>query len=177
MWLFERCVPSEATIVSFEAPLQDSEGGWSWWDAAISDSVNQGALLAAERVITALRLFESEFALTPQKRVAVGFSQGAALLSVALQSGKFDVAGIALLAGFVIPLPGASPVASPSSIFVAHGTLDQIVPIERAQTGVQYLQGLGYTVQFVEDAVGHKVGVAATRELKAWVELALSHKT
>jgi phospholipase/carboxylesterase len=177
MWLFERCVPPDAAIVSFEAPLPDSEGGWSWWDVAISDSVNDRSVLAAERVVTALRLFESEFALTPQKRVAVGFSQGAALLSVALQSGKLDVAGIALLAGFVIPFPESSQVASPSPIFVAHGTLDQIVPVERAKTGVQYLQGLGHTVQYVEDEVGHKVGVAATRELKAWVDLTLSNKS
>ncbi len=177
MWLFERCIPPEAAIVSFEAPLPDTEGGWSWWDIARPDSVGEGSAAAADRVVTALQRFEKEFSLTPRNRIAIGFSQGAALLSVALQRGRLDVAGVGLLAGFVIPVEGPLPIVTPVSLFVVHGSLDEIVPIERAQKGVQYLRGLGYTVHFSEDAVGHKVGVAATRELKAWVAALVAENT
>jgi predicted esterase len=52
------------------------------------------------------------------------------------------------------------------SFFVAHGTKDQTVPIERARAALTLLEQAGAQVTFCEDDVGHKVSVACLRALK-----------
>jgi phospholipase/carboxylesterase len=55
-------------------------------------------------------------------------------------------------------------------VFIAHGTQDEVIAIERARKGAEYLRQLGLEVTFVEDSVGHKVGIQGTRELKRWMD-------
>lgn len=169
IWTFERCMPFDATVVSLQAFLPDPLGGYSWWDmTSIEDSE---ALLgrAAERVGFSIERFVELFEISPRKLFAVGFSQGAALLANAMLTNTVCLDGLALLAGFV-PIPSAGGVPSKRpDVFIAHGTQDEVVAIDRARKGAEYLRGLGLKVAFVEDSVGHKVGVQGTRELKRWI--------
>ena len=43
------------------------------------------------------------------------------------------------------------------STFIAHGSQDDIVPIERARKAVDILGNAGANVSFCEDDVGHKL--------------------
>jgi phospholipase/carboxylesterase len=98
----------------------------------------------------------------------MGFSQGAALLSAALLSGKLSADGVALLAGFVVE-PDTTALTCRPRIFVAHGTRDDVIRVERARKGVERLRGLGLDVVYIEDDVSHKVGIEGTRALKSWL--------
>jgi phospholipase/carboxylesterase len=166
MWTFERCVPEGWNIVSFEAFLQDPIGGWSWWDMEQQGSRREAIEGAIERLGRALHAFISIQGLRPARRVGFGFSQGAVLLSAAGLAGQIPFDGLALLAGFIV-LPDA--VLNPPSVFVAHGTLDEVVSIEKARKGVNALKSMGIAVELVEEPVGHKVGIEGTRALKQWM--------
>jgi predicted esterase len=50
--------------------------------------------------------------------------------------------------------------------FVAHGTKDEMVPIDRARVSIETLERAGANVTYCEDAVGHKVSVNCLRSLK-----------
>jgi predicted esterase len=166
MWTFERCVPEGWHIVSFEAFLQDPIGGWSWWDMAQEGSRREAIEVAVTRLDAALASFVRLHGLQPRCRVGFGFSQGAVLLSAGALPGRIAFDGLALLAGFII-LPEA--VVRPPAVFVAHGTLDETVSIEKAQRGVNALKAMGLSVDYVEEPVGHKVGIEGTRALKQWM--------
>jgi len=168
IWPFERSAPEGVAVVSLQAFLADRIGGFSWWDIESSEDRFEAISCAAKRVAFAVEriveLYESE----PSRLGAVGFSQGAALLSFAVISGALRVDGLGILAGFVAK-PRTEPcVLGSPSVLIAHGAEDQIVEVEKARAGVRYLEGLGLSVTYVEDQVGHKVGIQGTRALKSW---------
>jgi predicted esterase len=53
-------------------------------------------------------------------------------------------------------------------VFVAHGTRDELVPIERGRHTVQTLEQAGAQVTYCEDDVGHKLSAACFRALEAF---------
>ena len=170
MWLFERALPKDAAIVSFQAPQIDPIGGFSWWDVTVSGASLRFAPSACALVAQALSRFLKHFELTPRKSIALGFSQGAALLSVGAQTGALCFDGFGLLAGFVVPVEVDQEREIPRvPILIAHGTKDEVVPVEKAREGRDALLGQGFPVSYVEDDVGHKVGVGATKELTRWL--------
>jgi phospholipase/carboxylesterase len=178
IWMFERQVPPTAAVLSLQAPLPEPAplGGFSWWRLDADEEERIAAVRhAVERLADAIERFLELHELRPTRRIALGFSQGAALISAALLSQRLRVDGAALLAGFVVEPP--APATVPASfvhgkprVFVAHGTKDEVISIERARRGAKLLASLGLPVTHVEDEVGHKVGIQGTRALKKWLD-------
>lgn len=170
MWTFERSIPSEAHVVAFEAFIPDSIGGWSWWNMDGSQHVGDEEIdCAASRLTSAYNAFISHYGLTPSKVVGMGFSQGSILLSyVGLRSDvSFD--GIAILAGQVPGIAVSQGGNVRTEFLVSHGTQDEILSVEKAREGVVALKNLGLHVEYIEEDVGHKVGIQGTRALKTWL--------
>jgi len=169
MWTFERCVPPSWSIVSFQAFLPDPIGGWSWWKMTDSGNSRTAIMQACERLSQALSRFLVRFSLQPQLRLGCGFSQGAVLVSAAGLSGAVCFDGFAVLAGFFfLPKEIDGSTALPQRVFVAHGTKDETISVERARDSVRELQSIGIPVNYVEEEVGHKVGIQGTRALRDW---------
>ena len=165
MWAFRRCIPESFSIIAPQAPQADPVGGFSWWDIA-SSSAKEGGGSAASQVVAFVTAAEAFYGLTPRCRLACGFSQGAGTLSVVLQRNSL-FSGVALLAGFVVETECFS--GNPQiPIFMAHGLVDEMVPIERARHGRDILEARGFSVEFVEDDVGHKIGTGGMRALSRW---------
>jgi len=167
MWTFERCVTADAAILAVQAPYPDPIGGFSWWSADDYLTIQEGSALAAKLLARAIEGAISHFDLKPTKTIAMGFSQGAAVIAVAFLDGIARFDGVALLAGFVPNRHHTKILGSPK-VFMAHGVEDQTVRIDRARSGAEQLRTLGLEVTWVEDSVGHKVGIAGTRGLTAW---------
>lgn len=166
MWTFQRTFPENCSIVAPEAPTEDPIGGFSWWN--VQNGMNRDDV---NKAVDILQSFISEFiisnSLKPSKIIAVGFSQGAALLSILIQRYPGFLSSAALLAGFVfIEESNSRSVNDLPKIFIAHGTNDQTVSIIKAYEGRDWLISKGYDVVFYEDPVGHKVGAQGMRELK-----------
>ena len=99
----------------------------------------------------------------------VGFSQGAALSYAFSLEHPWLVSRIAGLSGFLpegaaalarnLPLQG-------KPIFIAHGTLDTLVPVERARQAASVLQLAGASVSYCEEEVGHKLSASCFRGLE-----------
>lgn len=169
MWTFERSIPEDCHVVAFQAFLPDPLGGWSWWDMTVPGSKKEAILSAAGRLSRALEAFLGLYRLAPKRYIGMGFSQGSVLLSAMALRGFFNFDGVAVLAGFVFQ--PSEPIVSGKqpSIFVAHGTADETISVDQARDGVAALNRLGLTVEYVEEEVGHKVGIKGTRALKEWL--------
>jgi phospholipase/carboxylesterase len=169
MWAFERTLPEQVSVVSLQAFLPDAAGGFSWWDIASDDPKEPRILQASDRLDFAIEKFIDWHDLTPSKVIALGFSQGSVVLSSSLLRGSLPLAGLGILAGSVFKGRGAPRPTPSSRVFLAHGIEDEVVTIDTARSGVTYLQGLGIPVTYVEEAVGHKLGVQGMRALKEWL--------
>jgi len=90
-----------------------------------------------------------------------GFSQGGAIvLQTALRHPK-KLAGVLALSTY-LPLSGKlasekSPQSQGIPIFMAHGTQDPVIPLERAKISREVLQQLGYKVEWHEYPMPHSV--------------------
>ena len=108
----------------------------------------------------------------------MGFSQGAALCYAFTLSYPNRVASLAALSGFmpddVETIVNKKPL-SEHSIFVTHGTLDHLVPVDRARRAVKLLGQAGAKVTYCEAEVGHKLGVDCFRALANFYQT-ISHK-
>lgn len=173
MWTFDRLIPAGSTVVSFEGFLSDTKGGFSWWDVNETDSLEAGILRARDRLALALARYIDSKNLSPRRIVALGFSQGAVLLSAALLSGSIKLDGLAILAGVVSGAGEQGGKVEATEVFISHGTLDEIVPVESARKGAERLRAKGLRVVYLEEAVGHKVGVEGMRALREWLKRVL----
>jgi phospholipase/carboxylesterase len=170
MWVFASKMPQDCLLIAPRGLFVSSIGGFGWY----RDGVGQWPDLedfkdgtqAIQEIIDSARF--SNVADFSDLRI-VGFSQGAALAySYAIES-RGRMRAIAGLSGFVpdgIQTERAPSTLAGLPVFVAHGTHDKIVPVERARAGVSILQGLGAEVLYCENDAGHRLSADCFRSLQ-----------
>ncbi len=172
MWVFVRNFPARYWIIAPRAPFPTEPSGYSWQPqrAGLHDRPTFDELLpAVDSLLKLVDAYAEDNSLDAGQFDAIGFSQGAGLVSsmALLHPERIDRAGI--LAGFVPS--GAEPIAADRVLmgkpfFVAHGTLDEMVNIEVARRSVALLEEAGAHVTYCEDEVGHKLSARCLRGLQ-----------
>jgi len=174
MWIFARNLPEDTWMIAPRAPYptQMEQGGYSWRPgaSATDDRLSAEELRpAAEDLIRLVDEYSASIALEASAFDVMGFSQGAAMSSLLAFLYPQRVRKAALLAGFV---PGgleevvSERLLQGKPFFVAHGTKDETVPIERARASIELLEQAGAQVTYCEDEVGHKISATCLRALK-----------
>lgn len=174
MWVFARGIPAAFTILAPRAPYAAPEGGFSWREIK-PNSWGFPALEELRPAADALVTLVDELAATENWDAAqfdvVGFSQGAALTVLLGLLHPARVRRMGVLAGFLPvgaeELIPARPLAG-KSIYMAHGTLDNLVPIERARQTVASLEQAGAQVSYCEVETGHKVSAGCLRGMQTF---------
>ena len=104
----------------------------------------------------------------------MGFSQGAALAFALAFLYPQRVRNIAGLAGFMPEGGEALARNQPLSgkrVFVAHGSLDKLVPVEMGRACVSVLKSAGGEVVYCEAEVGHKLSKGCFTELREFFKV------
>jgi len=171
MWLFSRALPTKCNIISVQAPIADPIGGYSWWDIQDKEQSSTQQLSSADKLALFCTSCQKHYDLSPSTIVALGFSQGAAILSLIQDRGMFSFDRLAFLSGFTILGDRDGKNWANLPVFIAHGLDDQVVAFSTAQKGSEELEQRGANVEFVSDRVGHKVGASSLRALKNWCAL------
>lgn len=169
MWIFARKVPDNTWIFAPRGPVQAPSGyGWlprdgNWYDLKTFQT-------AAEQLMEAFRHWSAD-ARAPQTALDVmGFSQGAAMAYALAAYFPQQVARVAALAGFLpADSAGAYDALHGKPVFIAHGTQDRTVSIQKAREAAQILQNSGAHVTYCESETGHKLGAACLRGLEAFL--------
>ncbi|MCI2809022.1 alpha/beta hydrolase [Eoetvoesiella caeni] len=136
----------------------------AWYDILNADLVrreDEQGILDSERLIQALIKRENDRGIPTEKIVLAGFSQGCAMtLHTGTRLGQ-KLAGLVGLSGY-LPLADLFAAQRHSAnqdtpIFMAHGTQDPVVTLDRAQASCELLQKLGYQVTFKTYTMPHSV--------------------
>ncbi len=172
MWVFGRNMPSRYWLVLPRAPYSLESGGYSWRPPFVSSEFGRPTLeqmrTSAEGLIRLVDEYIASAGIEANTFDLIGFSQGAAMCNVLAFLYPHRIRKTGILAGFVPhgledmvskrPLEG-------KPFFVAHGTRDEMVAIDRARESIAILEAAGANVTYCEDNVGHKVSATCLRAL------------
>ena len=153
----------------------------AWYDVL---NLNFGALedeaglRDSQRAIEALLKREQQRGIAAERIILAGFSQGGAM---ALQTGlryPEKLAGIMALSCY-LPLQRTLATEAhhanfPTSIFMAHGTQDSIVPMALAITSKRQLLESDYAVEWHEYSMAHAVCAEELADISAWLKRVLA---
>ena len=172
MWVFARDLPAHYRMVAPRAPHTAQPGGYSWrpppFETMDGPSLEQ-LKENAEALIRLVDAYTASVRIEANTFDVMGFSQGAAMSNVLAFLYPNRVRKTGILAGF---LPqGLEEMVSQRPLkgkqfFVAHGTKDERVTVERARTSIALLEQAGAKVTYCEDDVAHKVSLNCLRALK-----------
>jgi phospholipase/carboxylesterase len=175
--------------IRFVFPNADSipvtiNGGYvmpAWYDILAMDLVrkeDEAGLRKSEQQIAALIQREMDRGISADKIILAGFSQGCAMT---LQTGlRFPqkLAGLMCLSGY---LPIHSTVKAEhhaanktTPIFMAHGRGDGVVTIDRAENSRDFLQKLGYNIEWHEYLMQHSVCEEEIDDISHWLQRLLA---
>lgn len=120
---------------------------------------------------------EVQRGITYDKIVLAGFSQGCAMaLHIGLRF-PHKLAGIIALSGY-LPLAISVNIEKHSAnlntpIFMAHGTYDPVVTLDRAQTSFTTLEKMGYQIDWNEYPMEHSVNHEELRDISRFLQQVL----
>jgi phospholipase/carboxylesterase len=148
----------------------------AWYDIFDLDFKNrnedEAGIHASEAIVRQLIENEKERGILSENIVLAGFSQGGAM---ALQVGlryEEKLAGILDLSGYLLLSSQLEKEKSPSnqstSIMMAHGTMDNIIPIQFAKQSRDRLLEQGYSVGWKEYEMAHSVCLNEINDIRAW---------
>jgi phospholipase/carboxylesterase len=165
MWVFASRFPHNALLIAPRAPYPSNMpeyGGYSWADG---DNVDFASPLRSfEQLVSKLaEKFSGRF----EKFAMVGFSQGTVFSVAYILNHPGRVSKFAMLAGF-LPTEDQDDYTGKVRdlpVFIAHGTKDEDVSIERSRAAKRIFEAAGARVRYCESETAHKLGANCANEL------------
>lgn len=153
----------------------------AWYDILGTEDEgvqDEQGLRRSRELVEALLAREKQRGIAPERIVLAGFSQGCAMSLLTGLRHRDRLAGIAGLSGY-LPLAEKTEAEGSAAnrdtpIFLAHGTHDEVVALERAEASRDQLQRLGYEVEWHEYLMPHSVCDLEIQQLNAWLVRVLS---
>lgn len=163
MWIFASHLPHNGWVIAPRGLVSAPDGGYGWvqhrdgyWPT-IEDFRQP-----AQALIALVEDWISEHNIESSRISLLGFSQGAAMSLALTLLYPRRIERVAVLSGFM-PSGAVSDFSDRRlerlPVFVAHGTLDDTVPVEQARRMVVALERLGAQVTYCESQVGHKLSI------------------
>lgn len=182
MWVFARKFPSNYWVIAPRAPHLAKPQGFSWRpnpltieEAQLNLHKRPGLdvlLPSAEALIKLIDAYSVSVGVEARQFDAIGFSQGGAMVNVLGMLFPQRIRKMGVLAGFVpsgLDEYVSRRVLEGKHIFVAHGTQDEMVPVDRARASMELLEQAGASITYCEDEVGHKLSSNCLRALEAYL--------
>jgi phospholipase/carboxylesterase len=154
----------------------------SWYDILSFDGINravdEAGLEASRERIRQYVSRENERDIPTDRIFLAGFSQGGALTYTTGLTHPDKLAGLIVLSGYV-PSPGLidasfSEANRDTPIFAAHGTQDQILSIELAEQGRDFVLRHGCALEWHTYPMPHSVCAEEVEALRRWFGARLS---
>jgi len=148
----------------------------AWYDILGVDLArreDEEGLRRSQGLIEALIAAENARGIPSERIVLAGFSQGGAMtLQTGLRHAK-PLAGLMCLSGY-LPLAARTaierhPSNTETSIFMAHGRLDPVIPIARAVESREALADLGYRIEWHDYMMPHSVCPEEVVDIARWL--------
>lgn len=148
----------------------------AWYDITSldrADGVDWDTVAATREAVCAL--LQEEAARGPQRLLLGGFSQGGAISLHCGFDSPVPLAGIVALSTYLLArdgqtgLPAGLDTATAPQVFMAHGTMDPVVPPEMAVRGRDAMQAAGLRVDWRTYPMAHSLCPREAQDLLGWL--------
>ena len=147
----------------------------AWYDILQlgGGSEDDSGIRASQKSIEDLIAREGSRGISPRRVVLAGFSQGGAIVLQTALRHPDRLGGVLALSTY-LPLAATlaaerNPANQDVPIFMAHGTQDPMIPVDRARVSRDALARLGYPVQWREYPMQHSVCLEEISDISAWL--------
>lgn len=148
----------------------------AWYDIAFDEKgihQNEAHIRASEQSLQALITRENQRGIESRRIVLAGFSQGAA---IALHTGLRYTDSLAGIMALSMPLPLAEKIPSELHkaniqvpVFLAHGTMDRVVPYAVGEAAHALLKKIGVPVEWHSYPMEHSLSLEEVNHIRAWL--------
>jgi phospholipase/carboxylesterase len=164
-------LPPSLFLVAARAPLPvPGLGGYQWHDLLGTGTPEPVSFL---RTVERLQRFVGElpaaYPVDPGRLFVLGFSQGAAMTLALTGAAPQAVAGAVALSGYLPPGARTEGLAG-KPVFVAHGTVDPVLPVSLGRAARDALQAAGADLTYREYPLAHQIGEQELADVSAWLE-------
>jgi phospholipase/carboxylesterase len=168
-------------VVSLRAP-QPWHGGWAWFRLDVAPGGRlvpdvQQARGALADLVAWLADAPQRHATDPRRTFVCGFSQGAMLALGLLGAVPEQLAGVVALSGRaaadLLPLAAPRDAIARVPLLVAHGLLDDVLPVANGRATRDAFSGLSADFTYREFAVGHGIADDEVRLVAGWLRARL----
>lgn len=152
----------------------------AWYDIFLPDLVrreDEAGLRSSQSAIEALIKRENDRGIPSENIVLAGFSQGCAMALLTGLRLNQKLAGLVGLSGY-LPLAGHTAgerhaANQDTPIFLAHGTMDPVVVLPRAEETRQKLTELGYQVSWKTYPMQHSLCLEEVNDISVFLRKVL----
>ena len=149
--------------------------GWTWFEGW--PPVHESVVESRDEMLRFIDEITEKYPTAEGKLIVAGFSQGALM---SLDSGlrtKKKLAGIIALSGglYEHELVDLKPHAN-LPVLIAHGSADEVVPVNYARRARAVLESAGLDVEYHEYPMGHQVAQEEAADVKAFIERVLDRR-
>jgi phospholipase/carboxylesterase len=159
-------------VVSARAP-HAWEIGYRWYELEGPGREEPGTFNHSLGLLRSfLEDMSAAYPIDPARRFLLGFSQGAVMAGALALTSPERVAGAVLLSGFQPSLDNLA--VDPDAVrgkpfFVAHGTLDPMLPVEKGRAIRETLERLGVDLTYREYDMGHQIIAPELADFDVWL--------
>lgn len=179
LFSFASELPEEYFIISARAPYDLQYGSYAWY--AINFDADENKFSDHEQAKTSRDLIAGfidelieNYPIDKENITLIGFSQGTILSYAVGLSYPQKVQRIIALSGYlneeIIKDHFQENDFSNLKMFISHGTVDQVIPVDWAKKAPGILENLGIKTVYKEYPVGHGVAPQNFFDLKNWLE-------
>lgn len=154
----------------------------AWYDIKsdrIANQPDEAGIRRSVKLVDAMVAEQMASGIAPNRIVLAGFSQGGAVVLEAGLRQTHRLAGIMALSTY-LPLSEKLDVEKTDinqgvDIFLAHGAMDQVIPVDLAYATRGQLEKAGYTPQWQEyQAMPHSVSLEEIDHISNWLQRILA---
>jgi len=171
-------LPETMLIVSLQAPLPLSFGGFAWYEINFMNAEKfnniEQANYSQELILHFIEEFSKIHTFNKEKVFLCGFSQGSILsYSLLLNHPEIFKRGI-LLSGYLDPKIVGQTLSnkdySDLALYISHGIQDAVIPIEWARNAPKIISDLGIKNDYHEYLSGHGINPQNYRDMMIWLD-------
>ena len=152
----------------------------SWYDILVPNLVrieDEKGIRLSEQAVRALIDREISRGIPAERIVLAGFSQGCAMTLHTGLRAPYKLAGLMGLSGYLPLLDLADKDLHPANVktpvFMAHGTYDPVVTIDRAEASLKKMTELGFAVEWHTYPMPHSVCPEEVGDIAAFLRKVL----
>lgn len=165
LFSFAEHLPEEYYIISARAPYTIPPYGNAWYAINFDAGMNKftddkQAIESRELIVKFIDEITEEYAIDADDITLIGFSQGAILSYAIALTYPEKIKRVIALSGYLnldIADKKADEQIKDLKLFISHGTVDQVIPVDWARKAPEYFKGLGMSPEYHEYPVGHGV--------------------